>query len=84
MKESLKIKNQNAYFHVAATSLVGGNESHNSLCNKNVYRVKTFIKNSDAIVCVMKTIYYLKNILIPIYLPGSTNLGRVVYAKESV
>ena len=30
----------------------------------------------------MKTIYYLKNILIPIYLPGSTNLGRVVYAKE--
>ena len=25
-----------------------------------------------------------EKILIPIYLPGSTNLGRVVYAKESV
>ena len=25
-----------------------------------------------------------EKILIPIYLPGLTNLGRVVYAKESV
>ena len=50
IKESSKIKNLNviAYFHVAATnyntSLVGENKWHNSLCNKNVYRVKTLIK----------------------------------------
>ena len=70
-KESLKIKNQKSKCLFPR----GRDIQHNYLCNKNVYRVMT----------LMKTIYYFKKIiLIPIYLPGSTNLGRVVYAKDSV